>query len=42
MSEKIPRSEFLKSFERLWKKGPFVQYQSPEAWINPKSFRLPF
>ena len=30
--ERLSSKEFLKLYDDLWKEGPLVKYQSPDAW----------
>jgi hypothetical protein len=30
--ERLSSKEFIKLYDDLWKEGPLVKYQSPDAW----------
>jgi hypothetical protein len=32
MKKKSSNKEFVEKFEQLWKAGPEVKYENPEAW----------
>ena len=32
--KRLSSDEFLKVYDTLWKEGPAVKYQNPDAWRN--------
>lgn len=28
----LPSKEFLKGYDAIWKQGPSIKYQNPDAW----------
>jgi hypothetical protein len=34
MAKRLSSDNFLKCFDAIWKRGPIVRYQNPDAWIE--------
>ena len=33
--KRLSSEEFRKVYDNVWKEGPKIKYQSPDAWIKP-------
>jgi len=41
MTKRLSSEKFLECFNVIWKRGPMVRYQNPDAWIEFLYTKLP-